>query len=233
MLDLYLKHGLREVPTKLFPETSGTQFDGRAALPTPGAVTLTTTKHQEAWSYLRPNFYSHPAPPSTSPQATSEEVTRWLAPDLDPYHEGTNLFHRAECVITHRNLPYVRPPVLWIYGAKSHINIPLVRKSHLKTTGTGIGGNGGASAGQVKGIAVENATHMMPLEKVSEGAATVAEWLKERLDDWDRQESFLKKFDTGKSENERSVMSKQWIEGTKLPAATKREGYDEKVKGKL
>jgi hypothetical protein len=44
-LQKYLKYGLRRLPTALCAEDSCS-----------GAVTLTTTKAQEAWSYLRSTF---------------------------------------------------------------------------------------------------------------------------------------------------------------------------------
>ena len=47
VLNNILKYGLREVPTAVYPLSTTTEQ---------GAVTLTTTKHQEVWTYLRPNF---------------------------------------------------------------------------------------------------------------------------------------------------------------------------------
>jgi hypothetical protein len=45
VLDKYIEFGLRQVPTALYP-------DGvNGATLSPGAVTLATSKHQEAWNY--------------------------------------------------------------------------------------------------------------------------------------------------------------------------------------
>ncbi|KAJ8066136.1 hypothetical protein OCU04_005227 [Sclerotinia nivalis] len=46
-LDKFLKYGVRRIPTALHPISETTKE---------GAYTLTTTKHQEVWSFLRPNF---------------------------------------------------------------------------------------------------------------------------------------------------------------------------------
>jgi hypothetical protein len=77
-LQKYLEHGLRRLPTALFPDDSCS-----------GAVTLTTTKAQEAWSYLR----------STSALRTLndqlDEQERRMTADYTS-DQAKYLFHRAE-----------------------------------------------------------------------------------------------------------------------------------------
>lgn len=105
VFDRYLQFALRNAPTALYPEA------------VPDAVKLTTTKHQVAWSYVRSNFTPRP----TNPHHTVDHL---VAPDLDFFNEGSYLFHRVESCLALRALPYARPTILWIFGAKSFINTP-------------------------------------------------------------------------------------------------------------
>ena len=94
VLDNYLKYNLRDTPTALYPIA--------------GSVTLTTTKHQEAWSYIRSNF---------SPQLGEHDpLQQLLSPDLDPKGTGTYVFSRPEVVLASNGLPHLRPSVLYLYG---------------------------------------------------------------------------------------------------------------------
>ncbi|KAL2059537.1 hypothetical protein ABVK25_000830 [Lepraria finkii] len=117
-LDKYLQYGLRETPTALYPQESKN-----------GPVTLTTTKHQEAWSYLRSNFISMP----------DDDQARLVAPDLDAENR-THLVHNPQMVQVLANLPSVRPNVLWIFGGSSPINTPALQDEKMTRTGIGVGG---------------------------------------------------------------------------------------------
>ena len=48
VLDLWIQHGLRQLPTEIHPATAGPGDDPR--------VTLTTSKHQELFTFLRPDI---------------------------------------------------------------------------------------------------------------------------------------------------------------------------------
>lgn len=121
-LDKYPKYGLRETPTALFPTEAQSGF-----------ATLTTTKHQEAWSYARSNFVS----------IADDHQARLVAPDLDA-ENATNLFHRPEMDLTVQKLPNVRPNVLWMLGAFSPINTLASQAEKVARTGTGLWDSGGA-----------------------------------------------------------------------------------------
>ena len=90
-LDKFLWYGLRETPTLLYPTKTSE----------PKSVTLTTTKHQEVWTYLRPYLIS----------PKNEKEARLFAPDQD-VDRRIYLFHRPEMIKTFRNLPNIRPNVL-------------------------------------------------------------------------------------------------------------------------
>jgi hypothetical protein len=211
VLDRYLQYALRDTPTVLYPAST---LAG-STKPTPSAVTLTTTKHQEAWSYVRSNF----APQSADPIDPTE---RLLSPDLDLTDSGTYLFHRAESIHALQALPHMRPRLLWVFGARSHINTPDFRDEKMAVSGTGIGGNGGTKAGMVEKAVVEGAAHMVPFEKVRECAILLAHWLEKQIETFRAEEAFHREHENGKSEREMLAMSKEWLKGVRQKADARR-----------
>ncbi|MCJ1388062.1 hypothetical protein MMC18_000906 [Xylographa bjoerkii] len=199
----YLRYGLRETPTAIYPSAAVS-----------GAVTLTTTKHQEAWSYVRSNF----TPMLTGPGTHTE---RLISPDLDAENR-THIFHRPEMVLTFRSLPFIRPSVLWVFGAQSHINTPELREGKLAFTGTGVGGSGGVIAGRVEEVVVERSSHMLPLEKVQECSTILARWLEKAMDDFAAEERFHQQHNSGKSERDMLLMSKLWLKNVRRKENEKR-----------
>jgi pimeloyl-ACP methyl ester carboxylesterase len=209
VLEKYLKYGLRSTPTTLYPgpeHACGT--------------TLATTKHQEAWSFIRSNF----APAAADPNDLSE---RLLAPDLSPEHR-THLFHRPEMVSTNQSLPNVRPHVLWVFGEKSAINTQEIRDDKLRRTGVGVGGNGGSSVGQVEAITLTSGRHLLPLERPQEVAQLLAKWLEKQLQDYQKVEDWYRVNKSGKSERDMLVLSKTWMKNVRQKEHTPRP-----AKGKL
>ncbi|MCJ1250585.1 hypothetical protein MMC30_007813 [Trapelia coarctata] len=202
VLQKYVEYGLHETPTAIYPTGAG-------------SVTLTTTKHQEAWSFARPNF---------SPMSVDgdEHVERLRSPDTDPAYERGHLFHRAEIFSTFQNLPHVRPSVLWMFGETSYINTPASREEKVAATGKGVGGNGGLTAGKVEKVVVEGAGHMAPFEKVQKCATVIARWLEKCVRNFEVDESFLKEHDSGKSERDMLVVSKQWLKNVRQKVNTAR-----------
>ncbi|MCJ1474796.1 hypothetical protein MMC13_003456 [Lambiella insularis] len=208
-LEKFVQFGLRETPTAVYPDSEA------------GAVTLTTTKHQEAWSYLRSNF---------TPQSNShhEPVEHLLSPDVAPTDAIKYVFNRPECALSLLGLPYLRPSVLWVYGEHSPINVPEIRKEKMPLTGSGIGGSGGLQTGKVEEVVFEEAGHMVPMEKVKECGELMARWLEKQVEEFRTEEAFYREYDSKKSERGRLVMSKEWLQGVRRKADSKRP-----VKGKL
>ena len=199
----YLRYGLRDAPTAIYP-----------LAPETDPVTLTTTKHQEAWSFVRSNF----APMTAGPDDRTE---RWVAPDLDAENR-THLFHRAEMGLTFRNLPLVRPSVLWVFGAESYINTPASRDEKMALTGTGIGGNGGGEISRVEKVVVEKAGHMLPFENVQDCASILARWLGKVVVDFEAEEAFHREHHSGRSERDMLVTSDRWMANVRLKARERR-----------
>lgn len=199
VLDQYLKYGLRDLPNSLVGKSNG-------------PVTLTTTKHQEAWTYARSNFVS----------MSDRHQARLLAPDLSA-ESADYLFHRSEMVQTFYNLPNVRPNVLWLFGARSYINgSQASRAEKVASTGTGIGGSGGAETGNVESIIIQDGGHMLPFEHVRQCAFTLAPWLAKQVQDFNEVEQFHQGHDSGRSQHGMKLLSKHWLENVTLKTDAKR-----------
>lgn len=214
VFEKYVAYGLRETPTAIYPTSAPNKLT-KPTEPTSGAVTLTTTKHQEAWSYVRSNF----VPQATDP---NDRVERLISPDLDPTHEGTYVFHRAEAALALQGLPHVRPSILWIFGAQSAINTTALQDEKMELCGTGIGGSGGVQAGRVRKEVIDDAGHMVPFERVQECASRIARWLDQQVDDFNAEQSFYRDYNSGKSERDMLVVSKGWLKGVRQKADIRR-----------
>ena len=168
MLEKWIEHGLRDVPTVLYPVRSET-----AEVP----VTLTTPKAQEVFSYLRPrDMRSPPIPP---------EKDRELSDEMHPndVEEGYP-FYRPEPAQIFRRLPELKPPVLYIFGQYSELASAELRRKKIETTGVGVGGSGGVAQGKVKEVVLD-CGHLVPMERVRECADAAATFTDEELGRWE------------------------------------------------
>lgn len=118
----WIEYGLRDLPIPLYLDDEISQH---------GKVTLTTTKHQEFFAFLRPNFEGY------GPDEAPDRRTR---ADLNPNLPNTYPFYRADSPQTFFRLPELRPSVLYVFGGKSSISYPKGRLAKMDTTGTGVGG---------------------------------------------------------------------------------------------
>ncbi|KAI4109134.1 MAG: hypothetical protein LQ339_001940 [Xanthoria mediterranea] len=206
VLERYLKYGLRELPCCIYP-TIRTNSE-------PRPVTLTTSKHQEVWTFARSNF----SPPDPARDRLVNPNAVIGTPDEDL------MFSRSECEVTFNKLPHVRPAVLYIHGSKSQFNGAEQIQAIQDHTGRGIGGNGGIETGQVQSHVFENAGHFLPFTHVEELAIVIGKYVGESVRRKMEQDAFWRDYDSQKS----AVVSEKWIHEVKKPGDTKRE-----VKGKL
>lgn len=220
VLDRFLRYGLRNVPTKLYPSVPDSAKNARTS--SQGPVTLTTSKHQEAWSYLRSNF---------APQPAADDILnpyeRLANPDLD-FKQSTRLFYRPEPILTDLNLSHLRPNVLWIFGGRSPINLPASQEEKMARTGVDVGGSGGAKIGKVEKVIVPATAHLVMFEDVGASADILVSWLEKQLTSFMKDEEFYQTRQSGKSDKNMLVMSKQWLEGVKQKRDTERP-----IKGRL
>ncbi|THC92780.1 hypothetical protein EYZ11_007741 [Aspergillus tanneri] len=176
----YIRFGFRSTPTALYPSSS------------PGAVTLTTTKAQEAWTYLRFN-----ATPRAGVDNPHDPMERLLGPDVAVAGKEGDNNNRDYVTVSpwpclgFEFLPYVRPSTLYVFGDKSHINIPDRRREKLQRTGTGLGGNGGVAAGRVRADIIPGTSHLAPLEKVSYTARILSGWLELEIERYRKEKGFF------------------------------------------
>lgn len=168
VLELWLTHGLRDDPS------------------TKGQVILRTTRDNEVHSFVRPMVRPplEKGGPLRPPNRTSH-------PDfdfIDPVSlVGAPQLYRPEPMMIYQRLPNLRPPVLYIFGLKSELSIPLARAGKMATTGTGPGGSGGNFEGRVKEVLLD-VGHLIPMEMPVQTAEASAKWMVDELAIWRKQE---------------------------------------------
>ena len=200
VLDLWIKYGLRSLPTAIYPK----EHDGPDRSENhDGPVTLTTTKHQEVFTFLRPNFDGLDA-------NGKPVVNRRTHPDLDLGAAYTYPFYRPEPPAVFNDLPRLRPSTLYIFGGQSDLSPPDSRKQKMERTGTGVGGSGGAEADRVKEMVFEDVGHLVPMEAVTRCAAAAGEWLASELKRWRDEEAEFKREWDAKEKKAKFTLSEEW-----------------------
>lgn len=160
VLDRWCQYGVRETPTALYPNEEGT-------------VTLSTTKHQECFHFLRPSF-------GAFSEGGETVINRDLVIDMDA-RVATYPFYRAEPPSTFARLGELRPSALYIFGETSDMSQPNSRKAKMDATGIGLGGSGGAAMGRVKEAVLKGVGHMVAMEASNQCAEVAGVWLGQEL----------------------------------------------------
>ncbi|KAI5245960.1 hypothetical protein E4T42_06580 [Aureobasidium subglaciale] len=141
-------------------------------------VTLKTTKHQEVMTFMRGNFVT---PLNPAPDTAPNPLTH---PDVDTVLPPVTPFYRAESFHIFKQLPYLRPSVLYIFGTESDLSAPRLIADKLEVTGVGVGGSGGVAKERVKEFTMQGGGHLMPMERVGETADQCSGWLLQELKRW-------------------------------------------------
>ncbi|KAJ5153716.1 uncharacterized protein N7500_009155 [Penicillium coprophilum] len=190
VLQKWLEFGLRDLPTRLYPTPSNT---------TPPAVTLTTPKAQEVFTFVRPSYIDE-----RTGIACGNPAEEMYPEDIEEYPlyrpEPSRIFHR---------LPELRPSTLYLTGEKSDLVPPAHRKAKLQITGTGVGGSGGASRGRVQEIVLP-CGHLVPMELVHESAKASADFIASAVSAWEKRTSKFRKAWEQVSPDEQVRLDKQW-----------------------
>lgn len=213
VLSIWNKFALRELPTAIYPESptrtpigkpGSNESQFQSARTTEKPVTLTTTKHQEVFTFLRPNF----------PTPGHPVLNRTTHPDLDPSVPAECLypFYRPESASTFRRLPNLRPSVLYIFGGSSDMSLPQWRKEKLEGTGVGVGGSGGAKEGRAKGVTLDDFGHLIPMVAPKLCAEKAMEWLAPEMDRWREEEERWTRGWKAAGRRERQVVSEEYKE---------------------
>ncbi|ODA82394.1 hypothetical protein RJ55_00901 [Drechmeria coniospora] len=159
VLDRWIEHGLCPVP--------GTEAD----------VMLTTSKHQEVFTYLRPSWDAYDVD-------GNRIIHPEKVPDLDTtLHPNVRTFpfYRAESALTFAHLAELRSAVLYVIGGKSETSPPDLCDERTAATGT----RGGAS---VKSVTNPHYGHLLPMEDPGYCAAEAAEFAAQIIRRWSADE---------------------------------------------
>lgn len=192
-LSLFVKYGLRNSPTATLDSSETT-------------TTLTTTKHQEVFSFGRP-AYPKPGVPLSSFKPTRAEY-----PDLNIEEWRPNsVFYNPAPTQTFQQLQYLKPSCLYIYGSKTHMasSKPQGQTDKLEITGTGVGGSGGHADGKVDQH-VFNGSHFVPFESPKEVSQVVQGWLQKELEVWSQEEEKEREIMSKIPVHERAMMDDDW-----------------------
>ena len=214
MLDRWVQHGVRDVPTAIYP-------DDPAAADGDKPVTLTTTKHQEVFTFLRPTF--------SGDEHEQDVIDMVSHDDSDTVVPNSYPFYRPEPSLTFDNLPFVRPSVLYIFGGLSHLSSPEGRKEKMNLTGSGIGGSGGAKEGRVKEVVLPEHGHLIAMEAVDTCADATSAWLGAELTRWREGEDRAMRGWLQKRKGDKLVVSEEW----KKRVGEGSQGDKRERKGKL
>ncbi|KAG4433916.1 hypothetical protein IFR05_010613 [Cadophora sp. M221] len=160
-LDIWCKYGIRETPTALYPDEKG-------------SVTLSTTKHQECFTFLRPSW-------DGMSEDGKKVMKRDLVPDMRDDSPIKFPFYRAEPPNTFARLGELRPSVLYIFGSESDSSSPEARKAKMDATGAGPLGSGGAKEGRVEEVLLKGIGHLVAMEASEQCADSSAAWLGKEL----------------------------------------------------
>ncbi|KAF7589198.1 hypothetical protein BBP40_004686 [Aspergillus hancockii] len=204
VLDRYIRFALRPVPTPLYNPATDT------TIPT-SAVTLTTTKHQEAWAFSTPNLEPEEA-----------GLDRLLLPDWSPVERGMR-WGRPEFGSAMRNLPFVRASVLWVFGERSWYSGLEEVKRKVGATGVSAGGNGGVRAGMVEKVVLMGGSHTLTHERVGWCADVGADWIRRWFESWRVDEGVLGKYRSKRSvDGEMVRLSEAAVRVMQMPVGVER-----------
>ncbi|KAE8141087.1 hypothetical protein BDV38DRAFT_279536 [Aspergillus pseudotamarii] len=81
-------------------------------------------------------------------------------------------------------LPQLRPSVLYIFGERSKISTPPLRREMLEMTGSGVRGSGGTHRERVKEVVLPTG-HLVPMENALECARVSASLSHSEVSRWE------------------------------------------------
>jgi pimeloyl-ACP methyl ester carboxylesterase len=201
VLSLWIQYGLRDLPTKLFDNIA----ESRPYEPVEKEVTLTTTKHQEVFTFARPT-------PKSSMLVDMGLPQRLTHPDFDPELDGNGPFYRPEPIRTFLNLPFLRPSVLYVFGETSAFSEPQAIRAKLENTGSSKDGSGGIAKGRVQHVMIQGAGHLVPMEKVDETGRHCAKWLSGEMRRWREDEEVDRRVWNRVPEREKFTINRKMID---------------------
>jgi pimeloyl-ACP methyl ester carboxylesterase len=226
VLNLWVEYGLRDLPTKLYPDVPAST---EPSDPNAHEVTLTTTKHQEVFTFLRHVTNEAKANLDSFTEEEKAELFKFTHPDIQGWEHEQQ--YRAEMVESFHKLPHLRPSVFYIFGEGSDLSEAKAVAEKMKSTGSGSGGSGGVKAGRVKEIMMKDTGHLIPMDKPVETARVCVSWLLPEIERWKREEDLLKRFWEAQSDrNKFTVTDKVVAEARTALAALSKGASKQKAK---
>ncbi|KAH8800376.1 Alpha/beta hydrolase family-domain-containing protein [Xylogone sp. PMI_703] len=189
VIQLWIQYGFRELPTLLYPKSSTAGSGDKG-------VTLRTTKHQEVFNFVRPNFRG-------ARENEERVIDRNTHAEQDLNQRGIFPFNQPEPIRVWNNLPAIRPPVLFIFGGESEVCSESIRRDCLTLTGSGVGGSGGIRDGRVSAVVLERIGHLVAMEAPDAVANAVVSWLGPEIQKWGKIEETVMKDWALKSKREK------------------------------
>ncbi|KAJ5118063.1 hypothetical protein N7526_011086 [Penicillium atrosanguineum] len=187
----WTEFGYRDLPTAIYPTPTE-----------PGAVTLTTTKHQETMMYTYMN-YRKQTPVVMPGEVLDKEIIKAL-----PERQMT----RAEPILAFKMVPHLAPSVCYISGSKSPLYKDGSHTKAAKVTGTEYGGNGGLESGQVRHEVMEGCNHNVPLESVAATSRILGAWIQREVRMWKDSEEKMAGEWYRLAGKEKSTFPRDWLE---------------------
>ncbi|EED24284.1 toxin biosynthesis protein, putative [Talaromyces stipitatus ATCC 10500] len=223
VLERWVKYGLRELPTVVYPEQpkqpqTSSEDDDKP-------VTLTTTRHQEVFTFSRPNY--------DYDSKNEKPANRIETPDLLPNGPNTYPFYRMEPNYIFSQLPRVRPSVLYIFAGQSFMCTPSMMQDKMDNTGIGQGGSGGVAAGRVKSVYFKDKGHLLAQEAVAECAQAAVEFFGEELQRWKEEEAAFQNTWNKKTQRKKSTVDERWLKEVGPPPVKGAKSTDGNSKPKL
>lgn len=202
-LEAWNKYGIIETPTSIYPDEKG-------------SVTLTTTKHQEVFTFFRPLF--------TDPvNGALSQLTQISHPDRDPDITPGHSFYSPVPYSTLKLLEHLRPQVMYVFGEISPMNPAAKREEKMRITGAGVGGSGGAKAGRVQETTLKKVGHLVAMEDPVGTAKAAAKLAQVVVAEWKEE---ARKYDEWKklSKIQRQTVSEEWMK--RMGGQPKRKNAD-------
>ena len=199
-----MDRGLRDLPTAVYPEAPPSLQKDKAYKPGDTPVTLATTKHQEVWTFLRPDY---------SRRGPNGEVTwsRKHTPDIGPLFPWTLPMYRPEPQNVFRRLPMVRPPVFYILGELSSLTPKHQQRDKVIVTGIGEGGSGGLAEGRVEDVTLKGVGHLVPMEAPDQSAQLAADWLDRTYRQWKESEEEWRAGERRRPQSDHITVDEEWM----------------------
>ncbi|KAL3464758.1 Alpha/beta hydrolase family-domain-containing protein [Aspergillus heterothallicus] len=216
VLERWVQYGMRDLPTAIYPLSE-------SSLRTVGdkPVTLATTLHQEVFTFSRPNY--------DGPPGFAVPVNKVTHPDLDPDHLGSWPFYRPEPSLIFAQLPHLRPSVLYIFGGTSDMSPPTMIADKLASTGTGLGGSGGAAADRVRSVVLKDIGHLVAQEAPIQCAENASSFLGMELKRWREEEKLFRDQWSTKSKIEKLTIDSRWKAHVPAPVRPNKEALKPKL----